>query len=133
MFILAEQIVDESIVEKESIRDCPNCDKRIKGRKGMKRKVTEFVESVEGLDEDSKAILKKILNKIGKIRHTFFHEGKHTTAEIESKKQQEKIGTSVTIEQDLKHSDGRFSGFFALRNFLQVMLIFKIYDLMDNQ
>jgi hypothetical protein len=133
IFILAEQIVDESIVEKESIRDCPNCDKKIKGQKGMGRKVTEFVEGFEGLDEDSKVILKNILNKIGKIRHTFFHKGKYTAGEIELNKQIKKFGKGVTIEQDLEFSDGRFSGFFALRNFLQVVLISKLYDSMNEQ
>lgn len=126
MFILAETIIKEYVTETATTRQCQHCENEIPGQKGLTRMIQEFVDQLD-FSNQNKEVMVTVIKKISSIRHSFFHAGKATTDMEASDKLLEKVGGNiVTLSQELKFGDGRFSGYMLLRNFLQDLLISKV-------
>lgn len=132
MFSLAEKIIDESIKEHEIVKKCESCGKETPGKKGIRRKISEFVDSFDSSTQN-KEILKKALIQLGEIRHPFFHGVKKSILIEELDDLQEKMKEMnpnfdgyVNIKDALKYKFPRGSAFLLLRNVLQKELIHKL-------
>lgn len=125
MFALIEHIINEDIKEKNTTKKCEYCEKTIPAQKGLNRKIKEYINRLN-LNPDDTVVLIKIMQNMSDIRHKFFHRGKSITEIEVLENLKDKYGNSVSLMDELKDGDGRFSGFVILRNLFQKILLSQL-------
>ncbi len=128
-YTLVDSIIKDSGIDETETKKCIECGHETKGKKGDKKRIKDFVETLD-LDETNKTLYKKIFLNIYQIRNDFFHEGRIMTILGNMKKAMstgdKTEGKGTTIHQEAEHGQSRLLGVSNIKLLVTAILVSKL-------
>ena len=124
-YTLMDSVIKDSKISESDVKRCSNCGHETRGKKSDRKRIRDFVGTLE-LTERNQNLYEQIILNIYQIRNAFFHEGRSITIQRNTKRAMtvnSLESKSITVELEAEHGQSRLLGVFNIRIFLTGILV----------